>query len=65
MENRGRHLNLLVSFYHCAEKLSDVKVDFMPSLCFRKKTSQRRRPSMRNSNSFSTNMITVPRAICS
>lgn len=63
METRGRHLNLLVSFYRCAEKLSDVKVDFMPLLCFRKKTSLRRRPSMRNSNSFLANMMTVP--ICS
>jgi len=63
-DSRGKHLSWFVSFYHCAEKMSNVKTDFMPLMCFRKKTNLRRRPSMRNSDSFSANRIIVPRVIC-
>lgn len=52
MENRGKHLHWIVSFYHYTEKLNHVKTYFMPLICFRKKRNKRRRPSMRNSDSF-------------
>lgn len=46
------------------EEPSNVKTDFMPLMCFRKKTNPRRRPSMKNSDSFSARRITVARVIC-
>lgn len=46
------------------EEPSNVKTDCMPLMCFRKKTNPRRRPSMKNSDSFSAKRITVARVMC-
>lgn len=61
-DSRGRHLSWFISFYHYAKKQSNIKTDFMPLMCFRKKMNLRRR--MRNSDSFSANRMTVPRVTC-
>lgn len=52
----------LFSFlYPYAEKPSNVKTDFMPLMCFRKKTNLRRSPSMKSSDSFSAKKMSVAR----
>lgn len=63
-DSRGRHLSWFVSFYHYAKKPSNIKTDFMPLMCFRKKMNLKRRPSMRSSDSLSDDRMTLPRIIC-